>query len=120
MSPWTIYWILQLDAIHEALLIVSTISVMIVVVTGAFGALFSVESGMTDLSKVLLKLFKRTLIVFVIAGFGAIFLPNTKTMCAVLTIPAIVNNEVLQGDAVDIYKLGMERVKELLGKEESE
>jgi hypothetical protein len=63
---------------------------------------------------------KRFLVLFVLLGGAIMLTPTTKTMCAVLTIPAVVNNEEFQGDATEIYRLGMERLRDVLGEQVEE
>lgn len=61
--------------------------------------------------------FWSSLITVLSLSMALAFVPTTKTLCAIIAIPAIANNEQLQADASDIYRLGMERLKEELGAE---
>ena len=117
MSPWTIYWILQLDKISDML-------IPIVLLFGALSLLALVVKCMSfdknmDVPKIAANqvfwVFPTFLMLMALYGF----IPTTKTMCAVITIPAVMNNEELTGDAIDVYRLGMEKLKEVLGEEKT-
>ena len=117
LSPWTVYWVLQLDRIGGFFEVFAVLSGLAGVVL--FLAFFISHTGCTDSEAREFSVRLRQLLywvtpVFLLFGAVNSLLPSTKTMCAVLTIPAVANSEVLQRDAASIYQLGMERLKEVL------
>lgn len=65
-------------------------------------------------SKKMLSFFVPVFVLFVCA---TTLLPSTKTAAAVVLIPALTQNEELNSDLGEIYNLGIQRIKELLGSE---
>ena len=56
---------------------------------------------------------KYAIVATVISVLGAILTPSTKEICATLLIPAIVNNEKVQGLGEEFYDLAKEWMQEL-------
>lgn len=113
LSPWTVYWVLQLDLIRG-----TQEFLFIVLLFYTAGVCFTAVLASCDNEPGKAKnLFRHARNIIPVAVVWCVFMtltPNTKTMCAVLTIPAVANNEMLQRDATKIYELGMERLKEVL------
>jgi hypothetical protein len=120
MSGWTVYWVMQADAIRE-----SIFGLAMVTGTGSAMALFV---GLMLLScpygndgqesfgrRVIWHALHWISPLCVLSALSLAFIPSTKTLCAVIAVPMVVNNETLQADSAEIYKLGMERLKEELG-----
>jgi len=113
---------MQLDSIKFCVNVWSIIFCIV-----AFASLFfycSLKSvTLKDENKVglslLFRVFKWSFSVMMIITTMHAFIPSTKTMCTVLTVPMIVNNETIQTDVHDIYTLGVEKLKETMYPEES-
>ena len=117
ISPWTVYWIMQLDALR------AVIGVCCFVFGGSTAAMLIIGSinyfdsivGDLEKGKEMLRFCRRFLVPpFLIFMVASALLPSTKSACAILAIPVIANNETLQADATEVYSLGMERLKEAL------
>ena len=63
--------------------------------------------------EMLLPIAKRAIITMVLAIIGVILTPTTKELCTVLLIPAIANNENVQGISEEFYNLAKEWMQEL-------
>jgi hypothetical protein len=123
MSHWTVYWVMQADTIQTCV-IVMAVGLWLAAGVALFGSFASMqvrkyESDEKKLAEA--KIVSRWMrysaklaILGVLAMVSLIFIPSTKTLCACIAIPAIANNDKLKGDATEIYKLGMERLKEAL------
>lgn len=122
ISPWEVYFILQLDEIRGMF---TFFAFMLGV--GCFIAFFagailrdnypehpSYASGKRLHDVIVPRLF------FALLVCGAInsFIPSTKTMAAVVILPAIVNNETVQKEAGDLYALAKQGLKELVTPDE--
>lgn len=119
-----LYWILKLDDIRDLLtgctIILGIISIVLIVMTIVQGY----AEALFDDSDWRRSLFARlavyiTLIVFSIA---LALLPSTKQMAAIKGIPAIINSEaakVIESDAKELYKLGVDTLKEKLAETNS-
>lgn len=58
---------------------------------------------------------KRTVICVAVFSFlAAVLMPSTKTLCAVVVVPAIANSEAVQKDFPELYTLAVEKLKEQL------
>jgi len=118
ITPNDVYWVLQLDQIHEA--IVGVILFMILAFIGLFVCIMSAISDEV-VSRFVgsTVLFIHFLVVLLLFGV-MVFLPTTRTALAMYVVPKIADSEVvekLQGDAKELYTLGVERLKvELKGR----
>lgn len=108
MTPSQIYWVLQLDSIVAGCIILAVLTAVLCVVM----TIITCANDFDSLIAPLLAAFNMLLMVtFIIA---ASFIPSTKTAAAMYVIPRVVNNEVIQADMLEIYKLGMDKVKSVL------
>lgn len=109
ISPWDIYWVMQLDSIGAASVLLSIFAVP----SAIFTALAAKEGELPWSVPVILAPFAALLL------FAAIFLPSSKTAAAMLVIPAIANNETIQREAGDLYQLAKDGLRELVKPDES-
>lgn len=110
MSEWDIYWLLMLDSINEAFVILCIISALL---TG-LALLFTSLEGVVDKYKGWLKLGSA---VFLVTLFTATFLPSTKQMAAIMVTPKVINNEKIQQipeRVLDILGLSLDKAEEIL------
>lgn len=117
MSAWTIYWILQLDSINSGIAVLVIVGGIFVGFAAIFGTMQRTSAygeGDPDLvaGKALqsfaFKWSKPLLVVF-LAG---LFIPSTKTVAAMVVIPAIVNNQAMKAEAGDLYRLAKQALRE--------
>lgn len=116
ISGWSVYWLLQLDAIRTFFEVFT--------VFGGFGFIIAVAAlvtapteGHRDIVKPFVVL--GTILLPVILA-GVVLIPTTKTMAAILIVPRLATAENLQTvskDTGDLYKLAMQRLKDALGEE---
>lgn len=114
-----LYWILKLDDIRHFLvgctIILGIISVVLVVMTIAQAAdecMFNDRSWRRGR-------FSRLSVyaALIVVATALTLLPSTKQMAAIKGIPAIVNSEAakeISSDAKELYKLGVDTLKEKL------
>lgn len=121
MSPWTIYWVMQADSIKD-LLVFFTATSCVSILAGVVGWFMSKDEciGDPDVNRLIGKWIKWLIPTAIVCSIGVTLFPSTKTLCAVIAVPAVVNNEQFQADAADIYRLGMERLKDELEVEKEE
>lgn len=123
ISPWTIYWVMQMDSIGEfvksaaAVMAIPTVVFIVIKIINTVEPHSSREAEIHTLSTRGILLCFPFWIPLVISSC---LLPSTKSMCAILTIPMVANNETLQADASEIYTLGMERLKDVLAEGDAE
>ena len=124
ISPWTIYWIMQLDTILGAVIVlavVSGVSLGCFVLIGTFNASASkvcpeMESSKKE-ARAAATCFRMTKLIspfFVIFFLAGVLTPNAKTVAAMILIPAIANNETVQNEASEIYQLAKDGLRELV------
>lgn len=106
MTHWQMYWLLILDNVSTASLI---LGVAMLVVTGMILS-SSNESGSRSGMWFGIAFALITLFFFL----AAIFLPSTKQAAAIWLVPKIINNEKVQEDAGDIYDLAISQLKKQL------
>lgn len=115
----TIYWILKLDDLRAMCLLVGLLSGLAVAVSFImWQCAVSVDDDFKTHRSVCLKAFA----VFMLCATVGLLLPSTKQMAMIKVIPMLANSEVvsnLSKDANDLYKLGIEALKEQLTQKEN-
>ena len=120
INPWLLYLILKLDSIVDFFItvgVISTVLFTLLVTVGVTIWIASESDGQPDLvavSKRLCKNFSKGLVLSLCWLFITMLIPTTKELAAILIIPKIVNNEILQKDASELYTLGVNCLKEKL------
>lgn len=115
LSPWTVYWIMQLDSIVVTLIGLSILGVGV----GIVGWLIYSVAWAEQFERKGPYKPPRFLVLF--ASLGLIlatvtaFIPSTKSMATIIVLPAIVNNEHVQFEAGEIYALAKDALRELAG-----
>lgn len=102
ISPWTIYWVLQLDSIRAAL----SFACFVIACAALFGFLYCVDERKRLVVPTLLS------VLAAIVFTAAAFLPSTKTAAAMVVVPAIANNPRIQSEAGDLYQLAKEALEQ--------
>lgn len=110
----TVYWILKLDDLRAMCLLVGLLSGLAVAISFImWQCAVSVDDNPKAPRSVCLKAFA----VFMLCGIVGLLLPSTKQMAMIKIIPMLANSEVVSNlpkDANDLYKLGIEAIKEQL------
>lgn len=109
ITPWEIYWVLQLDSINNALLAASLICGL----SAALVLLISVMARILDEmgDQAWLEVLKWSKRLFIATGaliVAVAVIPSTKTAAAMIVVPKIVNSPTIQHEAGDLYKLAKE------------
>ena len=112
ITPAQMYWITRLDTFSNIFLMFSIIFTIITIML--FVVLFgSIADGDEGCIASAIKLLAICCPMQLINICGVAFTPSTKEMCAIYAIPAIVNNEKVQGIGEDFYVLAKEWMQEL-------
>lgn len=112
----TVYWILKLDNIIDlcvGLLIPSAITSLVSLVVYALAC----DADDTVTMPKLRSFLRISVPISILLAFIITFLPNTKQMAMIKVIPAIANSEIaeeMSKDAKELYKMGVEAIKEQL------
>lgn len=115
MNAWDIYWVLQLDSISGFLTFLSIVSGFAWFFSFTFGIMADPESCDASDARIIRKLrsvSKVCISVFIASSISATLLPSTKTAAAMYVVPAIVNNDHIQHEAGDLYKLAKQALKQ--------
>lgn len=129
MNVWTIYWILQLDSINAFMVAIMFVFLLATGFALMFGLLESSAGKVApemDVSKreaargaALLAVSKKTAIPAILASIMVAFLPSTKTVAAMVVLPAIANNETIRKESGELYQLAKQALREAAtGKDE--
>lgn len=122
MSPWVIYWVMQADEIRLCVELITAICAIVLVVGAVSCVVCSAAPSSESERKIASWLRRRGFypaVGFFVAILGVAFIPTTKSLCAILTIQVIANNETIQRDSREVYELGLERLKDSLREEHS-
>lgn len=113
----TIYWILKLDNIVEMFIVLSIMSILSSITT--LGIWFAKKEDYDEDENVnnYAKISVVSFVLFIAFLMASTFIPSTKQMAIIKVVPTIAKSEVtkeLKGDAKEIYKLGVQAIKESL------
>lgn len=118
-----IYWILKLDDIQNVLLFFSIFTgvfgIFGTVLTSAWGICSSNDDYYANEKRVAAcrKRFVITTSISALLVIATAMIPSTKQMAAIKVIPAIANSEIvgeLSADAKELYRMGINAIKEQL------
>ena len=104
ISPWTIYWVMQLDSIGMAAMLMSFVGAGIL-----FLAWLYVVTEAESLAGYVAA--SAATLVWLVVLAAAIFLPSTKTAAAMFVIPAVANNQTIQREAGELYDLAKQALR---------
>lgn len=116
LSPWLIYWLMQLDSICkfvDAVAFLGTVGlgVLIALRIGCKNAPTH-DEGAKAFYNATTKLYKFSSVIVPIFILLNVFIPNTKTVAAMVLVPPIVNNEQVQQIPDDILAFVRSVLKE--------
>ena len=119
LSAWDVYWVMQADTIHHTAngcALVSTMAVFLgaVIVCASYEELMFPKPIGLIIRRVWLSLIP----IAFLSIIAATFLPTTKTVAAIIVLPAIANNEQLHGEAEELYHLAKEALTDMVKKDD--
>ena len=106
------YWITRLNGIKDVLIIITIVSAVFSLFLFTGLIILMAEQYDKQLATCS-RWLKKTSMALAIAVVSLVFIPNLKEMCAILVIPAIANNEKVQGLGEEFYYLAKEWMQEL-------
>ena len=116
MSPWLVYWLMQLDSICnfiDAVAGIGFVTLIGLIIVRALSANSSeYDTDAKAVYATTTKLCKFTSIVVPVFILLNVFIPNTKTVAAMILVPPIVNNEQVQQIPEDILTFVRSVIKE--------
>lgn len=128
ISPLEIYLVLQMDSIKEATQVSAVVSGAGVLGSLFIGGLVASVDSWDDVTKreskavlgtVAYKWTKRLALVCSLSAALVALLPSTKTLAAMLIIPAVMNSETVQKEAGELYTMAKTALEEAVKPEES-
>lgn len=136
ISPWEIYWVMQLDSIRGALTIIA-VSLVVASIVAAFK--YDSERSLRDIwadspgeygqskfneydshTRSAGRALRKSLIFALSAMCLAALIPSSRTAAAMIVIPAIANNERFQAEAGDLYQLAKQGLQKLVADEKED
>jgi hypothetical protein len=116
ISPWLVYWLMQLDSICLFTEVTAVLGSMLLFALTVLRAVSKVnaEYNRDDEAfyNVTTPLFKFSSIIIPVFILLSIFIPNTKTLAAMIIVPPIINNEQVQQIPDDILTFVRSIIKE--------
>ena len=116
ISPWLIYWLMQLDSICKFVDVVaflgSLLLLILTVIRTASKSAPKNDTGAHAFYDATTNLYKFSCVIIPIFVLLNVFIPNTKTVAAMILIPPIVNNEQVQQIPDDILTFVRSVIKE--------
>lgn len=116
ISPWLIYWLMQLDSICKFVDVVaflgSLLLIILIVIRTACAHAPKYDDGAKTFYNATTNICKFSSIIIPIFVLLNVFIPNTKTVAAMILIPPIVNNEQVQQIPDDILTFVRSVIKE--------
>ena len=111
-----VYWVLKLDDICKALVIVGMCSAALALCTLIAWGVNAAENDV-KLARSAKKICSKSTVVALACLTILTFIPKTKQMAMIKVIPAIANSEIageMSKDAKELYKMGVDAIKEQL------
>lgn len=112
ISPWDIYWILQLDSVIGAAIAVLVCCGTAVLILLMFSPIWLDEAG--DPRKFAATAARRLAYFAFPALLVTVFIPSSKTAAAMVVLPAITNNANVQREAGDLYAMAKDALREAI------
>jgi hypothetical protein len=116
MSPWLIYWLMQLDAVcafvHVVAVIGSILLIALIVIRIMCKSVPEHDTVAKEFYNATTKLCRFGSVIISLFVLLNVFIPNTKTVAAMVIIPPIVNNEQVQQIPDDILTFVRSVIKE--------
>lgn len=128
ISPLEIYLVLQMDSIKEATQVSAVVSGAGVLGSLFIGGLVASVDSWDDVAKreskavlrtAAYKWTKRLALVCSLSAALVALLPSTKTLAAMLVIPAVMNSETVQKEAGELYTMAKTALEEAVKPEGS-
>ena len=111
MTPMAIYLLMQADNFKETISFLFSIAVVVLfglIVVSALAA----NAASLDEQKAIANFRKRFIVVFISLFILVTIIPSSKTIAAMYTVPAVVNNEQIQQLPEEILTFVREFLKE--------
>ena len=116
ISPWLIYWLMQLDSICKFVDAITFLGffllVILTVIRIASKSVPSYDASAHAFYDATTNLHRFSCVIIPIFILLNVFMPNTKTVAAMILIPPIVNNEQVQQIPDDILTFVRSVIKE--------
>ena len=116
ISPWLIYWLMQLDSICNFVQVIAVLGSILLAILIIFRIIFKAYAEWDEEAKtfyiVTTPLCKFSSIIIPIFVLINLFIPDTKTVAAMVLVPPIVNNEQVQQIPDDILTFVRSVIKE--------
>lgn len=106
IDAWDVYWVMQLDAVRVTLIILST----------ALGIVCTFATLHTFIEEVGFPHLKKLVAVWALLMLAAAFTPSSKTAAAMIVVPALTSEEVVQPvseEARELYGLAKDALRNL-------
>ena len=114
--PWLVYWLMQLDSICDFVesiaVLGSVLLIALFILRMIFKAHINWDRDAEIFYTVTTPLYKLSSVIIPIFILLNVFIPNTKTVAAMILIPPIVNNEQVQQIPDDILTFVCSVIKE--------
>lgn len=116
ISPWLVYWLMQLDSICNFVKCIAVLGsillIVLIILRIIVKAYVEWDEEAEAFYTVTTPLYKFSSVVIPIFVLLNVFIPNTKTVAAMILIPPIVNNEQVQQIPDDILTFVRSVIKE--------
>lgn len=124
MNAWQIYWILQLDSIGHLLDFAAIVLIITVAMFAVVGGIMKCDERSKETSNyiggmTLHRQLRWAVPLLIVFGLANTFVPSTKTMAAMIVLPAIVNNTKLQHEAGELYNLAKQALVHAVHKDDT-
>ena len=117
IDPWTLYWITRLDYVPHFLTFIIIMFVVLMFGSILYGC-YQCENGQKWPRRSTFGMFSS------IVGASLMMIvmcltPTTKEMGAILIVPTVVNNENVQEEVGELYKLAKDWLENQIGDEDN-
>lgn len=111
ISAWQVYLVMQMDNFISAFVVISLLSVLAIIFI-----FFAFEDVHPNEAAKIIKMIKILACVGILSSIPPIFMPSTKTLAAMLILPAITSDKTLETvtpEAKELYSLAKDTLRNL-------
>jgi hypothetical protein len=123
VSAWDVYWVMQADSIGIALGMLSFFAGVGVVVLMLFGWLAKSDCNSEGIGIAMHRHLRWVLPLFAVSLVSAALLPSSKTAAAMILVPALTSEQVIEpagAEARELYDLAKQALRNVATQKQEE
>jgi len=114
LTVWEVYWVMQADKLLDITSVIAVILGLVLIPLSAAGIASFDKEFPKDIGKLVRRSWLAVMPLFAILLVFYAVVPSTKTVAAMIILPAIVNNETVHDEASELYQLAKDALEDMV------